>query len=44
MLTLNYQDRLIPIIEETSAIDRWLDIYHFVYNYALRERKDWTNS
>ncbi|MDE5073254.1 MAG: helix-turn-helix domain-containing protein [Trichodesmium sp. St16_bin4-tuft] len=25
-------------------MDRWLDIYHFVYNYALRERKDWTNS
>lgn len=44
MLTLNYQYKLIPTEEQASTIDEWLDICRSVYNYALRERKDWVNS
>ncbi len=44
MLTLNYQYKLIPKEEQAFAIDRWLNICRSVYNYALRERKDWADS
>jgi putative transposase len=44
VLTLNYQYKLIPTAEQATAIDQWLDVCRSVYNYALRERKDWVNS
>ena len=44
MLTLNYQYKLIVTPEQASTLDSWLDICRSVYNYALRERKDWVNS
>ncbi|MDC0833694.1 helix-turn-helix domain-containing protein, partial [Geitlerinema sp. CS-897] len=44
MLTLNYQYKLIPTAEQATAIDQWLLVCRSVYNYALRERKDWVNS
>ncbi|MFW6359683.1 MAG: helix-turn-helix domain-containing protein [Chroococcales cyanobacterium] len=44
MLTLNYQYKLIVTPEQASTIDSWLDICRCVYNYGLRERKDWVNS
>lgn len=44
MLALNYQYKLIPTSEQASTIDTWLDICRSVYNYGLRERKDWVNS
>ncbi|MDB9313692.1 transposase [Spirulina sp. CS-785/01] len=44
MLTLNYQYKLIVTPEQASTLDSWLDICRSVYNYGLRERKDWVNS
>jgi len=44
MLTLNYQYKLKPNKKQISAINQWLDICKSVYNFALRERKDWVNS
>jgi putative transposase len=44
MLTLNYQYKLKPNKKQASAIEQWLDICKSVYNFALRERKDWVNS
>jgi len=44
MLTLNYQYKLKPNKKQAFAIDQWLDICKSVYNFALRERKDWVNS
>lgn len=44
MLTFNYQYKLIPTAEQATAINQWLDVCRSVYNYALRERKDWVNS
>ena len=44
MLSLNYQYKLKVNKQQASTIDEWLDICKSVYNYALRERKDWVNS
>jgi len=44
VLTLNYQYKLIPTAEQATAIEQWLDVCRSVYNYALRERKDWVNA
>ena len=44
MLILSYQYKLRPTTEQASAIDEWLGICRSVYNYGLRERKDWVNS
>lgn len=44
MLSLNYQFKLKVNKQQASTIDEWLDVCKSVYNYALRERKDWVNS
>ncbi|MFP4299287.1 MAG: helix-turn-helix domain-containing protein, partial [Spirulinaceae cyanobacterium] len=44
MLNLSYQYKLKCAPNQAAAIDEWLDVCRSVYNYALRERKDWVNS
>ncbi|WP_293081387.1 transposase [Okeania sp. SIO3B5] len=44
MITLTYQYKLKPNKQQESDINHILDICKSVYNYGLRERKDWLNS
>ncbi len=44
MLNLSYEYKLKPTKEQISQIERILVICSKVWNYALRERKDWINS
>lgn len=44
MLNLCYEYKLKPTDEQISEIERTLVICRQVWNYALRERKDWINS
>ncbi|WP_293175697.1 MULTISPECIES: helix-turn-helix domain-containing protein [unclassified Microcoleus] len=44
MLNLTYEYKLIPTDAQRETIDQWLTICRKVYNFALRERKDWVNS
>jgi putative transposase len=44
MLNLTYEYKLIPTDIQCETFDHWLEICRKVYNYALRERKDWINS
>ncbi|MFB2983589.1 RNA-guided endonuclease InsQ/TnpB family protein [Microseira sp. BLCC-F43] len=44
MLNLTYEYKLIPTDAQRETFDLWLSICRQVYNYALRERKDWVNS
>ena len=44
MFTINYQYRVYPSLEQETRMVKWLEICRSVYNYALRERKDWINS
>ncbi len=44
MLNLAYEYKLKPTSEQAQEIERTLDICRKVWNYALRERKDWLNS
>jgi putative transposase len=44
MLTLTYEFKLDPTAEQIAVFDQWLETCRKVYNYALRERKDWINS
>jgi putative transposase len=44
MLNLTYEYKLIPTDTQREMFDHWLEICRKVYNYALRERKDWVNS
>jgi putative transposase len=44
MLTLTFQYKLKVNQRQASAIDQWLDVCRSVYNYALRERKDWVKA
>ena len=44
MLNLTYEYKLIPTDAQSETFDHWLEISRKVYNYALRERKDWINS
>ena len=44
MFTINYQYRVYPSLEQETRMVNWLEICRSVYNYALRERKDWINS
>ncbi|MGD1699407.1 helix-turn-helix domain-containing protein [Dapis sp. BLCC M229] len=43
-LTMNYCYRLYPDPIQEQTILHWLEISRKVYNYALREIKDWVNS
>ncbi|KAM3100137.1 RNA-guided endonuclease InsQ/TnpB family protein [Phormidesmis sp. 146-12] len=44
MQTLTYEYKLDPTTEQHQAFEQWLETCRQVYNYALRERKDWVNS
>ncbi|NES75669.1 MAG: helix-turn-helix domain-containing protein [Okeania sp. SIO1H6] len=41
MMTLTYQYKLKPTRQQEIDINHILDVCKSVYNYALRERKDW---
>ncbi|MGB3207149.1 MAG: transposase [Crinalium sp.] len=44
MLTLTYEYKLKPTKQQIEDIERILTVCRKVWNYALRERKDWVNS
>lgn len=44
MLTVTQQYKLIPTKSQMATFDAWMGICCQVYNYALKERKDWVNS
>ena len=44
MLTLTYEYKLVPTSEQIQIFDNWLKVCSSVWNFALRERKDWANS
>lgn len=44
MLTLTYEYKVEPTHFQVAIIERYLEVCRQVWNYALRERKDWLNS
>lgn len=44
MLNMTWEFKLQPTAEQVSEIERTLSVCRKVWNYALRERKDWLNS
>lgn len=44
MLTLTYEFKLIPDNRQIEVMEHTLNVCRSVWNYALRERKDWLNS
>ncbi|MBD0346625.1 MAG: helix-turn-helix domain-containing protein, partial [Coleofasciculus sp. Co-bin14] len=44
MITLTYAYKINPTPDQSILIDQTLDVCRKVWNYALRERKDWINS
>ncbi len=44
MVTLNYSYRIYPDSEQQQKLDEWLETGRRVYNYGLRQLKDWLNS
>ncbi|EAZ88437.1 putative transposase [Crocosphaera chwakensis CCY0110] len=44
MLTLTYEFKLIPDKRQIEVIEHTLNVCRSVWNYALRERKDWSKS
>jgi putative transposase len=44
MITLTYSYRINPTSDQAALIDQTLEVCRKVWNYALRERKDWINS
>ncbi|AFZ45470.1 transposase IS891/IS1136/IS1341 family [Halothece sp. PCC 7418] len=44
MLTLTYEYKLQPKRQQIEMIEHTLDVCRSVWNFALRERKDWHNS
>ncbi|WP_040899133.1 RNA-guided endonuclease TnpB family protein [Xenococcus sp. PCC 7305] len=44
MLTMTYEYKLQPTKEQITDIEKTLDICRSVWNFALRQRKDWCNS
>lgn len=44
MLTLTYEYKIVPTQEQVNTIEEYLEVCRLVWNYALRERKDWINS
>ncbi len=44
MLIFNYQYRIYPSAEQATILDDWFETSRRVYNYALREVKDWSQS
>ena len=44
MLTMTYEYKLQPTAEQIATIEQTLDVCRSVWNFALRQRKDWCNS
>ncbi|WP_071591935.1 helix-turn-helix domain-containing protein [Baaleninema simplex] len=44
MLNLTWEFKLEPTAEQVSEIEHILDVCRHVWNFALRERKDWLKS
>ena len=44
MLTLTYEYKLRPTKQQTEEMQHVLGVCRSVWNYALRERKDWSAS
>lgn len=44
MLTMTYEYKLQPTTEQIESIEQTLDICRSVWNFALRQRKDWCAS
>ncbi|MGB5636166.1 MAG: transposase, partial [Waterburya sp.] len=44
MLTMTYEYKLQPTTEQIFIIEQMLDVCKSVWNFALRQRKDWCNS
>lgn len=44
MITVNYEYKLKPNAQQIKTFEAWLSTCLKVYNFALRERKDWVNS
>ncbi|MBE9199319.1 MULTISPECIES: RNA-guided endonuclease TnpB family protein [unclassified Nodularia (in: cyanobacteria)] len=44
MFNLTYEFKLKPTQKQSNTFEQWLEINRRVYNYALRERKDWYKS
>jgi len=44
VLTLTYEYKIEPTAQQVTAIEHYLNVCRKVWNYALRERKDWLNS
>ena len=44
MLTMTYEYKLQPTAEQMATIEQTLDICRSVWNFALKERKDWCTS
>ena len=44
MLNLTYEFKAIPTPEQVQLIEHTLNVCRKVWNFALRERKDWINS
>lgn len=44
MLTLAYEYKAVPTNEQIQLIEHTLDVCRKVWNFALRERKDWLNA
>lgn len=44
MLTMTYEYKLHPTANQIAIIEQTLDVCRSVWNFALRQRKDWCNS
>jgi hypothetical protein len=44
MLIMTWEFKLEPTREQVLEIERTLEVCRHVWNYALRERKDWLDS
>ena len=44
MLNMTWEFKLEPTAEQVLEIDRILDVCRNVWNFALRQRKDWLDS
>lgn len=44
MINLTYEYKIQPTQQQEQTMLQWLETCRKVYNYALRERKDWSNS
>ena len=44
MLTVSYEYKLVPTSEQVATIEQTLNVCRKVWNFALRERKDWSSS